>query len=197
MPHRPGGRAVFGPEPRNLSPVSDPLIRPARPDDVSEILAMVRELADYEREPDAVEATEEQLTAALFGQHPAVFAHVVEHPDAEERAAGRLAGFALWFRNFSTWLGRHGVYLEDLYVRPEHRGRGYGKALLRTLAQVCVDQGYGRLEWWVLDWNESAIGFYRSLGAEAMDEWTTFRVTGPALRALAAGPDAVDEGRTA
>ncbi|MGN6242819.1 MAG: GNAT family N-acetyltransferase [Motilibacteraceae bacterium] len=164
------------------------MIRPARPDDVSEILTMVRELAEYEREPDAVQATEEQLRAALFGEHPAVFAHVVEHPGAEGRDAGRLAGFALWFRNFSTWLGRHGVYLEDLYVRPEHRGRGYGKALLQTLAQVCVDNGYGRLEWWVLDWNESAIGFYRSLGAEPMDEWTTFRITGQALQDLAAVP---------
>ncbi|MGN6330726.1 MAG: GNAT family N-acetyltransferase [Motilibacteraceae bacterium] len=169
------------------APAARPEIRPARPDDVSEILAMVRELADYEREPDAVEATEEQLRAALFGEHPAVFAHVVEHPDRDARAEGRLAGFALWFRNFSTWLGRHGVYLEDLYVRPEHRGRGYGKALLQTLAQVCVDHGYGRLEWWVLDWNESAIGFYRSLGAEPMEEWTTFRITGAALRELAGG----------
>ena len=198
MPYREQrGRGIR--EGRSVSPVSDALIRPARPDDVSEILAMVRELAEYEREPDAAQATEEQLRAALFGEHPAVFAHVVEHPDPQARAQGRLAGFALWFRNFSTWLGRHGVYLEDLFVRPEHRGRGYGKALLQTLAQVCVDHGYGRLEWWVLDWNESAIGFYRSLGAEPMGEWTTFRITGPALHELAAAsvPDGVETGRTA
>ena len=154
------------------------MVRTARPDDVPAILDLVRELAAYEREPDAVEATEKSLHTALFGPAPAAYAHVVEHD-------GAVVGFALWFLNFSTWLGRHGIYLEDLYVRPEHRGRGYGRALLRELARLCVERGYGRLEWWVLDWNEPAIGFYRSLGARPMDEWTVHRVTGDALRALA------------
>ena len=154
-------------------------IRAARPEDVAEILAMVRELADYERALDEVVATEEQLAAALFGDHPALFGLVVELDDAS------LAGFALYFLNFSTWLGRHGVYLEDLYVRPQHRGSGFGQELLAELARICVDRGYGRLEWWVLDWNEPALGFYRSIGAEPMDEWTVQRVTGPALARLA------------
>lgn len=156
-------------------------IRPARADDVAEILAMVRELAEYERALDEVVSTEQQFTDALFGPNPALFGLVVELDDTS------LAGFALYFLNFSTWLGRHGVYLEDLYVRPQHRGSGFGRALLAELARICVDRGYGRLEWWVLDWNEPALGFYRSLGAEPMDEWTVQRVTGPALRRLAEG----------
>ena len=155
-------------------------IREARPDDVPEILAMIRELAEYEREPNAVVATEELLHNALFCDSPAVFGLM-----AEEN--GETVGFALWFRNFSTWLGRHGVYLEDLYVRPKHRGKGYGKALLAELARICVDRGYGRLEWWVLDWNEPALAFYRSIDAVPMDEWTVHRVTGEALDALASG----------
>ena len=154
-------------------------IRPARPEDVPEILTMVRELADYERALDEVVATEQQFTDALFGSNPALFGLVVELDDAS------LAGFALYFLNFSTWLGRHGVYLEDLYVRPEHRGSGFGRALLAALARICIDRGYGRLEWWVLDWNEPALGFYRSLGAQPMDEWTVQRVTGTALDQLA------------
>lgn len=159
-------------------------IRTARPDDVAEILAMVRELAEYEREPDAAVATEEQLHAALFGGGdtpsgvPAVYCFVLETD------AG-LAGIALWFLNFSTWLGRHGIYLEDLYVRPEFRGRGHGQALLARLARECVDRGYGRLEWWVLDWNTAAIEFYRGQGAQWMGDWTVNRVSGPALRSLA------------
>lgn len=158
------------------------LIRRATPEDVPEILLMVRELAEYEKAPDEAVATEEQFTQALFGPDPKAFAHVVEHPTDDGR---RLAGFALWFLNFSTWLGKHGLYLEDLYVRPEFRGSGYGKRLLATLAQECVDNDYGRLEWWVLDWNAPALGFYASLGAVPMDEWTVHRVTGDALRALA------------
>jgi GNAT superfamily N-acetyltransferase len=158
-------------------------IRRARPEDVPEILLMVRELAEYEKAPHEAVATEDQFTDALFGPEPKVFAHVVEHPTPDGR---RLAGFAMWFLNFSTWLGRHGLYLEDLYVRPEFRGSGYGKRLLATLAQECVDYGYGRLEWWVLDWNSPALGFYASLGAVPMDEWTVHRVTGDALDALAA-----------
>jgi GNAT superfamily N-acetyltransferase len=160
------------------------LIRRARPDDVAEILMMVRELAEYERAAHEAVATEEQFQAALFADNPKVFAHVVEHETPDGR---RLGGFALWFLNFSTWLGRHGLYLEDLYVRPELRGSGYGKRLLATLAQECVDNGYGRLEWWVLDWNEPALGFYGSLGALPMDEWTVHRVTGEELEQLARG----------
>jgi GNAT superfamily N-acetyltransferase len=154
------------------------------PSDVPEILSLIRELAVYEREPHAVQASEQQLTEALFGGaatpsgQPAVHCHVVEHE-------GRVGGMALWFLNFSTWLGRHGIYLEDLYVRPELRGRGYGRQLLATLARLCVERGYGRLEWWVLDWNAPAIGFYRSLGAIGMDDWTVYRLTGAALERLA------------
>jgi len=161
-------------------------IRRATTDDVGEILLMVRELAEYERAAHEVLATEEQFHQALFGPQPSVFAHVVEHDAGDGR---RLGGFALWFLNFSTWLGRNGLYLEDLYVRPELRGSGYGKALLSTLAAECIDKGYGRLEWWVLDWNEPALGFYRSLGAIPMDEWTVHRVTGEALGRLANGGD--------
>lgn len=154
------------------------------PDDIPEILAMIHELADYERAPHEVVATPGLLCDALFGPEPAVFALMAEADDT-----GEIVGFALWFRNFSTWLGRHGVYLEDLYVRPEYRGHGYGKALLRSLARIAVDRGYGRFEWWVLDWNTPAIDFYRSIGAEPMDEWTVQRVSGEPLHRLAAEPD--------
>jgi GNAT superfamily N-acetyltransferase len=156
-------------------------IRRATPSDVPEIIAMVRELADYERALDEAIATEEQFQSALFGESPAVFAYVVD----DDSHAGTLAGFALYFLNFSTWLGVHGIYLEDLYVRPQFRGQGLGKALLATLAKECVDQGFGRFEWWVLDWNEPALEVYRSIGAVPMEEWTVQRVTGHALRDLA------------
>jgi GNAT superfamily N-acetyltransferase len=158
------------------------VIRRARPADIPEILAMVRDLAEYERAPDQAVATEEQYLEVFFGENPRVFAHVVEH----EGEGHRLGAFAIWFLNFSTWLGRNGLYLEDLYVRPELRGSGYGRRLLSTLAQECVNNDYGRLEWWVLDWNEPALGFYRTLGAKPMDEWTVHRVTGDDLAALAA-----------
>ena len=157
-------------------------IRRAEPGDVPEILAMVRELADYEKAPDEAIATEAQFTAALFGARPAVFAYVID----DDPGAGTLIGFAIYFLNFSTWLGVHGIYLEDLYVRPQFRGRGYGKQLLATLARECVDNGYGRFEWWVLDWNEPALEVYRSIGAIPMAEWTVQRVTGEALESLAA-----------
>jgi GNAT superfamily N-acetyltransferase len=158
--------------------MTDGTIRRARPEDVAEILAMVHDLATYEK-----------ALAALFGEEPKVFAHVVEH-----RTGGHeLGGFALWFLNFSTWLGKHGVYLEDLYVRPELRGSGYGKRLLATLAQECVDNDYGRLEWWVLDWNRPSRDFYEAHGANALTEWTPYRVTGADLHTLArAGDDPTD-----
>lgn len=162
------------------------MIRTARPDDVPAILELVRGLAEYERASDEVKATEAQLRDALFGETPRVFAHIADHPGDDRPIA---AGFALWFLNFSTWTGRHGIYLEDLYVRPEFRGHGYGKALLVELARVCVDRGYGRFEWSVLDWNEPSIGFYRALGAVPLDEWTIQRLTGEALHRLASASD--------
>lgn len=155
-------------------------IRDATAADVPEILAMIHELAEYERARHEVVATSELLADALFGPEPAVYALI-----AEDDETGEVVGFALWFRNFSTWLGRHGVYLEDLYVRPAHRGHGHGKDLLQALARIAVERGYGRFEWWVLDWNEPALEFYRSIGAVPMDEWTVQRVTGDALRRLA------------
>jgi len=168
----------------------DGTIRRARPEDVPEILAMVRDLAEYERAVEQAVATEEQFHDALFGPTPTVFAHVVEH---ETDDGHRLGGFALWFLNFSTWLGRNGIYLEDLYVRPELRGTGYGKRLLATLAQECLDKGYGRLDWWVLDWNASSREFYEAHGATALTEWIPYRVTGDALpRLSAAGSDPSD-----
>ena len=154
------------------------MIRPARPQDVPQIHLLIRELADYEKSLDQVTATEEDLRRALFGERPAVFAHVAEQD-------GAVAGFALWFLNYSTWLGRHGIWLEDLYVTPRLRGTGLGRALLAELARICVRSGYGRLDWWVLDWNSAARGFYTSLGAAAMDDWTVHRISGEDLRALA------------
>lgn len=154
------------------------MIRPAGPGDIPVMHQMIRELADYERGLHEVTATEDDLRAALLAERPSLFAHVAEED-------GDVAGFAVWFLSYSTWTGRHGIYLEDLYVRPERRGRGHGRALLAELARICVERGYRRLEWWVLDWNAPARGFYESLGALAMDEWTVHRLTGPALRALA------------
>ncbi|MEY4322328.1 MAG: hypothetical protein RL410_109 [Actinomycetota bacterium] len=160
------------------------VIREVTPADVPSIYDMIVELAVYEKEPDAVVSSVEDLHAALFSGDksrngsPASFAHVAE-------VDGTVIGFALWFLNYSTWLGRHGIYLEDLYVKPEYRGHGAGKALLRTLAQICVDRGYGRLEWWVLDWNTPALDFYRAQGAVPMDEWTVQRLTGDALHNFA------------
>jgi GNAT superfamily N-acetyltransferase len=151
------------------------VIRPATPDDVPVILDLIRALAVYEREPDVVEATEALLAEALFGPTPAVFAHLACTSD------GAVVGLALWYVTFSTWLGRHGVWLEDLFVEPSHRGEGHGLALLHSLASVCVERGYGRLEWNVLDWNEPALRFYRALGAEPLDEWTVQRLSGEAL----------------
>jgi GNAT superfamily N-acetyltransferase len=161
--------------------VSSVTLRPATPEDVPEILAMIRELAQYERALSEVVATEEHLRRTLFADQPSVFGHVAVSPD------GEVAGMAVWYLSYSTWLGSHNIYLEDLYVRPGHRGSGVGRHLLQTLAAICVERGYERLEWWVLDWNESARSFYSSLGAEALTEWIPYRVRGDALHRLAMG----------
>ena len=153
------------------------MIRVAAPSDVPTILQLVRDLAAYEREPDAVEATEDLLHEALFGAAPTAYCHLAE-------LDGDVVGFALWYVTFSTWKGLPGLWLEDLFVRPEARGHGVGKALLQQLAAVCVERGYARFEWWVLDWNVDAHGFYRSLGARPEDEWTVWRVDGDALTEL-------------
>ena len=159
-------------------------IRPARPEEVPALLELIRELADYERARDAVEATESGLTAALFGERPHAFAHVAVLP--ADGGGKEVVGLALWFLTFSTWVGRHGIWLEDLYVRPAWRGQGLGLGLLRALASVCVERGYGRLEWAVLDWNEPSRHFYKSVGARELDEWVINRVDGEALPQLAA-----------
>jgi GNAT superfamily N-acetyltransferase len=155
------------------------MIRPATPADVPTIARLIRGLAEYERLADKVTLDEDRLRQHLFGPRP--YAEVLL---AEE--SGTVFGFALFFHNFSTFLAQPGIYLEDLFVFPEHRGRGHGKALFRALARLAAERGCGRLEWSVLDWNEPSIGFYRSLGAAALDDWTTYRLTGDALAALAA-----------
>jgi GNAT superfamily N-acetyltransferase len=146
------------------------LIRLATADDVPIILSLIHELARYERAADEVHATEPDLIAALFGDSPVASCHVAE-------LEGVVVGFALWFCNFSTWLGKPGIYLEDLFVSPEARGHGFGKALLMALVEIGRERGYGRVEWSVLDWNSDAIGFYRALGAAPNEEWTTWRLT--------------------
>ena len=153
-------------------------IRPVRPSDVPAVVGMVHELAAFEKAAGSCHLTGEQLHAALFGPEPALFGHVAEAPDRS------LPGFALWFLNFSTWEGVHGIHLEDLYVRPEARGDGVGRALLATLAGVCVERGYRRLDWWVLHWNP-ARAFYAGLGATAMTDWIPYRLEGDALTGLA------------
>ena len=156
-------------------------IRPATPEDIPTILQLIRDLATYERAPDEVTATEKQLNEVLFGERPT--AEVVLAFEGEAPA-----GFAVFFHNFSTWLGQPGLYLEDLFVRPEMRGKGYGRALLAHLAQIARDRGCGRMEWAVLDWNEPAIQFYEALGAKPMHEWTVFRLTRDEILKLAASP---------
>lgn len=158
----------------------DATLREARPGDEPGILALIHGLAVYEREPDAVENTVEMIAETLFSAEPRAFAHVVERD-------GRIVGIAIWFLTYSTWTGRHGIWLEDLYVDEAQRGLGYGRALMSALAAVCVDRGYSRFEWTVLDWNAPSIAFYRSLGAQPMDEWTTQRLTGDDLTALVRG----------
>jgi GNAT superfamily N-acetyltransferase len=168
------------------------VIRPAQPGDVPTILALIRELATYEREPHAVIATEADLMAALFGEQPALFGLIAQHDDAatndaanNDAAAADIAGFALWFLNFSTWGGRHGIYLEDLYVRAEFRGRGYGRDLLIELARIADERGYGRGGGVGSNLDETAHCFYESLGAVPMQDWTTWRLTDTVLAALA------------
>jgi GNAT superfamily N-acetyltransferase len=153
-------------------------IRPAAVADVPVILELIRALATYERAPNDVTATEDTLTEVLFGKKPAAEVLLL----FEEETA---AGFAVFFHNFSTWLGRPGLYLEDLFVRPEHRGKGYGRALLIHLAKIARERKCGRMEWAVLDWNEPAIQFYRKLGAKPMEEWTVFRLTREGIASLA------------
>ena len=155
-------------------------IRRARPNEAELVLSFVRELAEYEKLLHEVEATEAMLGAALFGEQPRLFCEIAEWN-------GEVAGFAVWFINFSTFSGRSGIYLEDLFVRPAQRGNGIGKALLAHLAKQCVANGWSRLQWSVLDWNTPSIEFYKSLGAVLVDEWTTCRLGGPALMALAQG----------
>ena len=152
-----------------------PCVRVARDSDVPAIVALIKDLATYEREPDAVKITVAQLQTVLFGEPPAAYALVAE-------VEGQVAGFALYFLNFSTWEGVSGIYLEDLFVQPEHRGLGLGQALLNGLAEIAVRRGYARVEWSVLNWNQPAIDFYRRMGAVAMEEWTVYRLSGDPLR---------------
>ena len=155
-------------------------IRRARPDEAGLVFSLVRELADYEKLLHEVQASEADIAEALFGANPRLYCDIAEWN-------GEPAGFAVWFVNFSTFAGRHGIYLEDLFVRPALRGKGIGKALLVHLAKQCLANGWSRLQWAVLDWNAPSIAFYKSLGAEMMDEWTICRVSGEALSALAQG----------
>jgi len=156
-------------------------IRPATPEDVGQILTFIRALAAYEREPDAVTATEEELLRHGFGENPYYQCLMAEHE-------GKPAGFALYFYDYSTWLGRPGLYLEDIFVDPSFRGLGIGKALLQQLAAIALEKGCARLKWEVLDWNQPAIDFYSALGAEFLDTWRNVRVSGEALRRLAGAP---------
>ena len=153
-------------------------IRLAQPADVEDIHRLIYELAVYEKAPEEMVATIDQIETSLFNERPVAFCHVAE-------VDGKVVGIALWFLNYSTWLGKAGIYLEDLFVQPEYRGHGIGKGFMQTLAALCVERGYERFQWWVLDWNEPSIDFYESLGAVPMDEWTVFRLSGDALKKFA------------
>jgi GNAT superfamily N-acetyltransferase len=153
-------------------------IRDATPSDIDAIYDYIHALAEYEKAPDEAVLSKSDLSQSLFGQSPQVYC-LLSVQD------GQVTGIAIWHLNYSTWLGKHGIYLEDLFVDPKFRGQGHGKALLVRLAQICVERGYPRFSWWVLDWNKPSIDFYESLGAKAMDEWTVFRVSGDALTKLA------------
>lgn len=168
-------------------PTTTSRIRDAQPDDVPAIVALVRDLAEYEKEPDAVEATDEHFREALFPADPvSARSHALVAETVDEQGRGQIVGMAVWYVTFSTWTGRHGIWLEDLFVRPEQRGSGLGTALLARLASIAVERGYRRLEWWVLRWNEPSIAFYHALGATPMDEWVHYRVDDQPLLDLAA-----------
>lgn len=153
-------------------------IRLAQSADVEDIHRLIYELAVYEKAPEEMVATIDQINTSLFSASPVAFCHVAE-------VEGKIVGIALWFLNYSTWLGKAGIYLEDLFVQPEYRGHGIGKGFMQTLAALCVERGYERFQWWVLDWNKPSIDFYESLGAVPMDEWTVFRLSGDALKKFA------------
>jgi len=153
-------------------------IRMAQPADVEDIHRLIYELAVYEKAPEQMVATIDQVNTSLFNVNPVAFCHVAE-------VDGKIVGIALWFLNYSTWLGKVGIYLEDLFVQPEYRGHGIGKGFMQTLAALCVERSYERFQWWVLDWNKPSIDFYESLGAVPMDEWTVFRLSGDALKKFA------------
>ena len=150
----------------------------AIPGDIEDIHRLIYELAVYEKAPEQMVATIDQINGSLFNNQPVAFCHVAE-------VDGKIVGIALWFLNYSTWLGKPGIYLEDLFVQPEYRGHGIGKDFMKTLAQLCIERGYERFQWWVLDWNEPSIEFYKSFGAVPMDEWTVFRLSGGALKKFA------------
>ena len=156
------------------------MIRSAQAKDVDSIHKLIVELAIYEKEPNAVTASVEDIEKSLFTDNPVAFCHVAE-------IDGEIVGIAIWFLNYSTWLGKTGLYLEDLFVKPEFRGQGIGLEFMRTLAKLCIENGYERFQWWVLDWNEPSINFYKSIGAEAMDEWTVYRLSGQNLLNFAKG----------
>ncbi len=173
-----GKKGIYETTSKRMSVQTDFAIRSARVEDVPIILQLIRDLATYERAPNEVAATEEQLGDVLFGEKPAAEVLLAFEKDAP-------VGFAVFFHNFSTWLGRPGLYLEDLFVKPDKRGKGYGRALLVDLAKVARDRGCGRMEWAVLNWNEPAIKFYGALGAKPLDEWTVFRLTRDGIAKLA------------
>lgn len=154
------------------------IVREATLGDIPQILQYIKDLAKFEKALEEAVLTEKDLKESFFTNSPQVYCLVSELDSI-------VTGIAIWHLNYSTWLGKHGIYLEDLYVDPKYRGQGHGKALLVSLAKICMDRGYPRLQWWVLDWNKSAIDFYHSIGAHAMDEWTVFRVSGNELRKLA------------
>jgi GNAT superfamily N-acetyltransferase len=153
------------------------MIRYARKEDAPRILQLIKDLAGYEKAPLEAKASLEQIEESLFSEHPVAYCHVAEDN-------GVVVGISIWFLNYSTWVGKPGIYLEDLYVDPAFRGKGYGLAFLKELAKICVERDYERLQWWVLDWNQPSIDFYKSLGAVPMDEWTVYRVSGEALKKL-------------
>jgi GNAT superfamily N-acetyltransferase len=153
-------------------------IRFATNEDVPRIHQLIKDLAEYEKAPLEAKATIQQIEETIFGENPVAYCHV-----AEEN--GQVVGISIWFLNYSTWVGKPGIYLEDLYIDPAYRGKGYGFAFLKELGKICAERGYERLQWWVLDWNQPSIDFYKSLGAVPMDEWTVYRVSGDALKKLA------------